>query len=512
MKPVRTRFAPSPTGKLHIGTARTALFAYLLARHHEGTFILRIEDTDQARRVPGSVRQIIESLSQFGIEIDEGPSLEELRQVGEYWEGAPVLGGTKGPYTQSLRAARYREVAEQLVAMGVAYRCDCTAEMLERERNEQMARREVPGYSGYCRDRNVSTDVPHVIRVRIPAGKFDLVLNDAVRGRITWEDLSLRDTVIMKSDGMALYHLAVVVDDHDMEISHVIRGEEWIPTTPIHLLLYRALGWEPPVFAHVAQVLGTDGKKLSKRHGATALEQFFETGYLPEALLNYVALVGWSPGKGEEQEVFSKQELIERFSLEGLSASGGVFDDQKLEWMNGVYLRNLSDDDFVARVRPFFSEGSFERCESAFRQIAGLVKERIKLLPEVPEMVEFLYRDDIVPEYAAALKKGMTPEMAVTLITEAIAVFEQLTEWSHDSLESSLRTLAETHKLKVGPAFTVFRIAVLGKAVTPPLFESMAVLGKERVLERLRRGTKGFAGEASNGDRNLNGRGAATEK
>lgn len=486
MKPVRTRFAPSPTGKLHIGTARTALFAYLLARHYGGTFILRIEDTDQARRVPGAVRQIIESLSRFGIEIDEGPSIDELRQVGEYWEGAPALGGTKGPYTQSLRAARYREVAEQLVAMGVAYRCDCTAEMLERERNEQMARREVPGYSGYCRDRNVSADVPHVIRVRIPAGKCDLVLNDAVRGRITWDDLSLRDTVIMKSDGMSLYHLAVVVDDHDMEISHVIRGEEWIPTTPIHLLLYRALGWEPPVFAHVAQVLGTDGKKLSKRHGAAALEQFFEAGYLPEALLNYVALVGWSPGKGEEQEIFSKQELAERFSLDGLSASGGVFDDQKLEWMNGVYLRSLSDDDFLQRVRCFFPEGAFERCEEELKSIAGLVKERIKLLPEVPEMVEFLYRDDLVPDYAAALKKGITGPIAVALLTDALEALDGATSITHEYLEQAFRGIAERHGLKVGPAFTVFRISVLCKAITPPLFESMVALGRDRVMARLR--------------------------
>lgn len=495
MKPVRTRFAPSPTGVLHIGNARTALFAFLFARHHGGSFILRIEDTDQARRVPGSMRQIIESLSLLGITIDEGPSPDELRAVGEYWEGAPVLGGTKRPYIQSLRAARYREVAEQLVSMGAAYRCDCTPEMLEQERNEQMARREIPGYSGYCRDRNVSPEVAHVIRLRVPRGKSDLVLSDAVRGRITWEDLSLRDSVMLKADGLPTYHLAVVVDDHDMEVSHVIRGEEWIATTPLHLLVYRTLGWEPPVFAHVSAVLGTDGKKLSKRHGAAAVEQFLDTGYLPEALRNYVSLVGWSPGEGEEQEIFSLEELAQRFTLEGLSASGGVFDEQKLAWMNGVYLRNLSDDEFISRVQRFFPEGAFSRCEAEFRKLAPLVKERIKLLTEVPEMVEFLYRDEATPEYAAALKKGMTAEIAVTLITDAIPGLEQLAEWSHDTLESYFRALAETHQLKVGPAFTVFRIAVLGKAITPPLFESMAVLGKERVLERLRQRVVGFRGE-----------------
>lgn len=492
MKPVRTRFAPSPTGMIHIGTARTALFAFLFARHHGGTFILRIEDTDQARRVAGSMRQIIESLGVLGITIDEGPSPDELRAVGEYWDGAPVLGGEKGPYIQSLRSARYREVAEQLVSMGVAYRCDCTPEMLERERNEQMARREVPGYSGYCRDRNVTKDAPHVIRFRVPRGKSDLVLSDAVRGRITWEDLALRDTVILKQDGTSLYHLASVVDDHDMEVSHVIRAEEWIATTPLHLMMYRALGWEPPVFAHVSQVLGTDGKKLSKRHGAAAVEQFLDAGYLPEALRNYVSLVGWSPGEGVEQEIFSLEELAHRFTLDGLSTSGGVFDEQKLAWMNGVYIRNLSDDEFISRVQRFFPEGAFSRCEAEFRALAPLVKERIKLLTEVPDMVEFLYRDEVAPEYAAALKKGMTAEIAVTLITEAIAGLESLTEWSHESLEHHFRTLAEAHQLKVGPAFTVFRIAVLGKAITPPLFESMAVLGKERVIERLRSGIEGF--------------------
>ena len=232
-----------------------------------------------------------------------GPSKEELEKVGEAAEGLPSIGGPCGPYIQSLRLPRYKEVAETLVETGFAYRCDCTPEMLERERNEQMARKELPGYSGYCRDRNVSADNPHVVRLKMPYKKT-IVLNDAVKGRVVWDDASLRDTVLLKSDGFPTYHLAVVVDDHDMRISHVLRGDEWLASAPIHLLVYEALGWTPPVFAHLPVILGPSGKKLSKREGSVFTSIFREKGYLPEALLNYVSLIGWNPGEGETQEVF----------------------------------------------------------------------------------------------------------------------------------------------------------------------------------------------------------------
>jgi glutamyl-tRNA synthetase len=329
MKQIRTRFAPSPTGFSHVGNFRTAMYAWLHARHCGGKFLLRLEDTDQERLVPGAVRYIIESLQWLGVDIDEGPSHEELKAVNEYWEGAPNLGGPHGPYIQSRRTELYKKYAEELIAKGHAYRCDCTSEMLEKEREEQAAGKESIGYAGRCRTRDVPADVKHVVRFKIPE-KVSLRLDDAVRGTVTWESPSLKDPVLLKSDGFPTYHLACVVDDHLMEISHVMRGEEWLSTTPLHLMLYDAFGWEKPVFCHLSQVLGGDGKKLSKRHGADSLNVLKENGYLPEAILNYVVLVGWSPGEGDAQEVFTRDELIKKFSLDHLNSAGGIFDGAKL--------------------------------------------------------------------------------------------------------------------------------------------------------------------------------------
>ena len=485
LKPVRVRFAPSPTGALHIGSLRTVLFAWLLARHTGGKFLLRIEDTDQVRKVPGAVRGIIEDLAWFGIDIDEGPSRAELNQVGDFWEEAPDLGGDKGPYIQSLRAARYREIAEQLVASGHAYRCDMTAEQLEAERQAQIARKETPGYSGYSRNRNVPADVPHVIRFKMPL-RQTVILDDVVKGRVRWESPPLRDPVLLKSDGLALYHLAVVVDDHDMEISHVIRADEWIPTAPIHILLYEALGWEKPIFAHVPPVLGSSGKKLSKRDGATSVSNFKDDGYLPEALMNYLAMVGWSPGDGEEQEIFSRAELIERFSLERVQPSGGVFDYNKLSWINGVYIRNLPLEEFLSRARPFCESKLANYDEGKFKPIAHLVQERVKVLTEVPEMIEFLYVDQLERELDGMFKKGMTPEMAVKVLQRSYQELEQLPGWEVPEIERVLREISTELELKVGPMFTVVRIGALGKAITPPLFESLQCIGKEAALKRIK--------------------------
>jgi len=346
MKEVRTRFAPSPTGFQHIGGFRTEFYAYLLAKRHGGQFLLRIEDTDQERLVPGAVAYILKELKWFGMLPDEGPSKEELEKIGEYEEGIAAPGGPCGPYVQSLRLARYREVAEELISKGFCYRCDCTHEMLEKERNEQIARKELPGYSGHCRDQNVSADKAHVIRFRMPE-IINVALNDAVKGLVSWDSVPMRDPVLLKSDGFPIYHLAVVVDDHDMRISHVMRGDEWLSSAPLHLKLYEALNWQAPVFAHLPVVLGSDGKKLSKRHGASLVSAFRDEGYLAEALLNFVTLVGWSPGEGEEQEVYTKDELISRFALEQINKASAVFDYAKLEWMNGVYIRNLTLDKFV---------------------------------------------------------------------------------------------------------------------------------------------------------------------
>lgn len=485
MTEVRTRFAPSPTGFQHLGGFRTAFFAWLLAKHQGGKFLLRVEDTDQERSVPGAVRYIIEELAWFGIQIDEGPSRAELKSLGEDWDSAPDLEGECGPYIQSLRLPRYKEVAEQLIEKGFAYRCDCTPEMLERERNEQMARKEQPGYSGYCRTRDVSADTKHVVRFKMPQRRA-ISFNDAIRGRVAWDAIPLRDTVILKSGGFPMYHLAVVVDDHDMKISHVLRGIEWLSSTPIHLLLYEALGWEPPVFAHLPVVNGPDGKKLSKRTGAAKSSELREKGFLAEAVLNYVSLIGWAPGEGSDQEIFTRDELVSKFSLEGINEASGVFDPVKLEWMNGVYIRNLPIEEFISRTMPFLKAAEVDLSRDAFAAIAPHVQERVKVLTEVPPMVEFLCDRPLQRQMEAMFQKGVDAAKAKEILTRGAQVLEALPEFSVAAIDQALRGVATELGLKPGPAFVALRIAVTGKTVTPPLFESFAVLGRDKVLSRIR--------------------------
>jgi glutamyl-tRNA synthetase len=485
MAEIRTRFAPSPTGFQHLGGFRTAFYAWLIAKKHGGKFLLRIEDTDRERFVPGAIRYVIEELKWFGIEIDEGPSHEELAAIGELWEGAPNLGGSCGPYIQSLRLPRYREVAEELVAKGFAYRCDCTPEMLERERLEQMARKELPGYSGYCRTREVSADTRHVIRFKIPH-KRSVSFVDAIRGRVTWESIPLRDTVLLKSDGFPTYHLAVVCDDHDMRITHALRGIEWLSSTPIHLLLYEALGWEPVTFGHLPVINGPDGKKLSKRFGAAKSSELREQGYLADAIMNFVSLIGWAPGEGSDQEIFTREELIEKFSLEGINTASGVFDPTKLQWMNGLYMRQLPLDRFVEFALPVLAQAGVTVAEEQFRSIAPHVQERVKTLLEVPPMVEFLSDAPLVRQMEAMFQKGMDAAKAKEVLTLAAQKLEALPLFSVEEIDQSLRGVAAELGLKPGPAFVALRIAVTGKTVTPPLFESFAVLGRDKVLSRIR--------------------------
>jgi glutamyl-tRNA synthetase len=485
MTEIRTRFAPSPTGFQHIGGFRTAFYAWLLAKHFGGKFLLRIEDTDRERLVPGAVRYIIEELAWFGITIDEGPSHADLAAAGELWDGAPELGGGCGPYIQSLRLPRYQEVAERLVAEGHAYRCDCTTEMLERERLEQMARKEAPGYSGYCRNRNVPKETKHTVRFKMPT-KRSVSFVDAIRGRVTWDSIPLRDSVVLKSDGFPTYHLAVVVDDHDMKITHALRGIEWLSSTPLHLLLYEALGWEPVTFAHLPVINGPDGKKLSKRHGAPKSTELREQGYLPEALMNFVSLIGWSPGEGSEQEVFSRDELVKTFALPQITQSSGVFDPTKLLWMNGVYIRNLPVADFIARAQPFLEAAGVEVPTEAFAALAPHVQERVKVLTEVPAMIEFLSNKPLQRSMEAMFHKGVDAAKARQIVTEAIEKISALPEFTVQALDQALRALAEEVGLKAGPTFVVLRVAVTGKTITPPLFESFAVLGRDAVVSRLR--------------------------
>ncbi|RMD85279.1 MAG: glutamate--tRNA ligase [Candidatus Dadabacteria bacterium] len=482
---VRTRFAPSPTGFLHVGGVRTNFYAWLLARRFGGKFVLRIEDTDRERFVPGAVQSILEDLQWLGIDIDEGPTAEELKRCDPTYTGSFNYGGPYGPYVQSQRIERYKEVAERLVEMGYAYRCDCTPEMLKKEREEQMARREPPGYSGYCRTRNVPADTKHVIRLKIPE-RESIYLDDAVKGRIVWDKISLRDTVLLKSDGFPTYHLAVVVDDHDMKISHVMRGEEWISTAPVHILLYRALGWKMPVFCHLPSVLGQDGKKLSKRHGATNISAFRREGYLPEALLNLLLLVGWNPGEGEEQEIFTREEMIRRFTIENINKAAAVFSYDKLKWMNGVYIRNMPQERFIKEAEAVCLDAGIQVDEHRLRDIAPYVQERIKLLTEVPDMVKFLFVEELERDYGTMFKKGLPPDMSLKVLRVSLEKLEGIEDFTVSRIEETLREVPQELDLKVGKAFVVIRIAVTGQKVTPPLFESIYALGRETAIKRLK--------------------------
>lgn len=486
MRRVRTRFAPSPTGFLHVGSLRTAAFAWLLARHYGGDFVLRIEDTDRERRVEHAVQGVIEELLHYGLAPDEGPSPEDLRLAGEWWEGAPQFGGDYGPYIQTLRQERYEQIAEELVERGVAYRCDLTPEQLEKERADQIARGEAPGYSGYSRDRNVPADTEHVIRFRMP-DHLDLSMNDAVRGVIAWDQVPLKDPVLLKRDRLPTYNLAVVVDDHDMEISHVMRGDEFLGTAPLHLLIYRALGWDPPIFAHLPVINGSDGKKLGKRHGATTLEALRAEGYLDQALLNFILLIGWSPGEGDDREVLELNEIVELFTLEGISRSSGVFDYEKLRWMNGVYIRNLADSEFTTKCSAWLSKMGVASTDERWIRLAPHIKERVRVFSEVEEHFSYVAAEP--PNWdldALENPKKKIDRAKAKEILEALC--SALAEWedgSAESIESILNDVATRLELKPRLLFPVARVAVTGGRTALPLFEVFSALGPKEVRARV---------------------------
>jgi len=489
---VRVRFAPSPTGDLHVGGARTALFNWLFARQHGGAFILRIEDTDQARLVGQSIRGIIEGLKWLGLEWDEGPD----------------IGGPYGPYIQSQRLPLYQEHARWLVEHGYAYYCFCTPERLERVRQEQRARGEPPGYDRHCRylppeevAARLARGEPAVIRFKMPL-EGETTIVDLLRGEITYENRLLQDLVLLKSDGFPTYHLANVVDDHYMEISHILRAEEWIPSAPLHAHLYRAFGWEMPVLCHLPLILSPDGKgKLSKRHGATGVLEFKRLGYLPEAMINYLALLGWA--YDAEREIFSREELIQLFRLEEVNPHPARFNFEKLLWMNQYYINHvLSLDDFARRCVPFLQEAGLVGPEAddptspAFayvREVVALVKDRAKLLSEVPELTRFFFTEieDYDPELL--LQRKVEPETVLSALERTIAVLETADFADEADLERRLRSLAEELGLKTGQLFMPIRVAVTGRTVSPGLFETLRVLGRERALDRLARAREKLA-------------------
>ena len=467
---VRVRFAPSPTGYPHLGNIRTALFNWLFARHNDGTFILRIEDTDVARLVEGATDIILDSLRWLGLDWDEGP------------------------YFQSQRLGIYCGVADQLVEEELADLCYCSPQRLESMRQEQMKRKQPPGYDRRCRHLTreqraelKASGVTPVVRFKSPF-EGQTSFHDLIRGEIVFENSTLDDFVLLKSDGYPTYHLANIVDDHRMEISHVLRADEWLSSTPRHVLLYQALGWQPPQFAHLPMILGPDRAKLSKRHGATAINEYCDQGYLPQAMVNFLALLGWS--LDDKTEFLSRQEIVKHFSLDRVSKTAAVFNRDKLDWMNGVYLRGLSLEEFSQRAVSFLERDLPSEVERPLdadyvHQIVPLIQERAKTLAEVPQLTDFFFVDKL--EYDAGLLLGrIEGAEAVGALQASLAKLEGLQNWDAASLEAVLRPLADELNLKTGVFFGLLRVAATGRTAAPPLFQTMEVLGRERCFERLR--------------------------
>jgi len=465
---VRVRVAPSPTGTLHVGTARAALFNWLYARHTGGVFIVRVDDTDEERSTEDFQADILGSLRWLGLDWDEGVE----------------VGGPHGTYRQSNRYDRYREVALSLVDSGAAYYDDRSGEELETLRRLAQEEGRHPGY--YIRRPTFGVDTG-VIRMSIPSDS-PVEFTDLVRGEIRFEPEDVDDFVILRSNGTPTYHLASTVDDVDYQITHVARGEDLLPSTPKHILITRAMGATEPVYAHLPLLFGTDGKKLSKRHGATALADYRDDGYLPEAVFNYLSLLGWS--LDGETEIFDRDTAIAAFDLTDVSKNPSIFDTEKLAWMNGEYVRAMSSEAFNALIRPRV-ETALERTLtddewSRFESISGLVQERTKLLPEAGEQVVFLF-EDFEAYDEKSWEKVMTKEGVGEILTAARSTLSDLAYWDHESIEKSLRGMIETMGIGVGKALQPIRVAVTGTSVSPPLFESLAALGRERSLERLAR-------------------------
>jgi glutamyl-tRNA synthetase len=477
---VRTRIAPSPTGDPHVGTAYVALFNYALARQNGGAFVLRIEDTDRRRSTAASEQQILDALSWLGLEWDEGPD----------------VGGEHGPYRQSERTAVYREHVEELVLKGAAYPCFCTRERLDELRAEQKAAKGRLGYDGKCRSidpeearRRRDEGEEHVIRLAMPS-EGETVAHDLLRGDIVIANEQVDDQVLLKSDGHPTYHLANVVDDHLMGITHVIRAEEWISSLPKHVRLYEAFGWELPVFCHLPLLRNADTSKISKRKNPVSLDHYRQAGILPEALLNYLALMGWT--MPDERDQFSLDEFIAEFRLSDISLGGPVFDLDKLNWLNGKYIRDLSVDDLLAGLR----EDSLS--DEYLKAILPLVQERIDTLADFVAYADFFFVGDVRYEESALPKlvaKGRTPPQTAKgfrlLLEEHL---DGVLEWQAATIEGAMREFCEANKWTAKELFMPVRIAVTGRTATPPLFETMEVLGKARCRWRLRRAIETLRG------------------
>ncbi|HEX8834818.1 MAG TPA: glutamate--tRNA ligase [Abditibacteriaceae bacterium] len=474
-KPVRVRMAPSPTGFFHVGSARTALFNYLFAKHNNGTFVLRVEDTDTQRNDPEYEKIIYDAMAWLGLDADEGP-----KQGGEY-----------GPYRQSERFELYREYAQKLIEAGTAYYAYETADELTAMKAEQAAQKQPPRYNGAHRELTVEQRAAFeaegrkpVIRFRVPEGTT--AWPDVVRGEVSWNNKELDDFVIGKSDGSPTYNFACVLDDALMKISHVIRGEDGLSNTPRQILIYQALGFETPLFAHLPFLLGRDRSKLSKRHGAVNLLDFDTQGILPDAMFNYLALLGWNPGGGETQEIFTRDELIEKFTLEGVNKAGAIFDIEKLQWVNTQLLKAMPVDKFIELAHAQLKDiPGFGEDAGYTHRAVELARERIHGVSDIRNGATYFFSDDYEVD-PAGVAKHLT-ETSLPKLKQLRDRLEALTEWNHDSVEGAIRTLASDLGIKPAELIHPSRMAVSGRTVGPSVFELLAALGRERVLRRMAR-------------------------
>ena len=468
---------------MHLGSARTALYNYLLARRTGGTFILRIEDTDRKRFVPGAEQELIDGLHWLGLNYDEGPD----------------IGGPSGPYRQTERQASYHQWVKELMECGHAYYCFCSPDRLEKVRQEQQKQKQPFRYEGTCRRldpeearRRVEAGEKHVVRFKMPyEGQTKAI--DQMRGEITWQNSDLDDSIIIKSDGLPTYHLAAMVDDYEMKITHVIRGSEWLPSFPLHVNIIRALGWPEPVWIHLSVFLKPSGKgKMSKREAAQALSDGYsifvsdlkELGYIPEGVLNWIALMGWGVA---EDDVMNPDQMLQRFDINHLTASPAAINFSKLDHFNGTHIRLLSVEDLAARVRPFFVQAGFTVDDAMLVKIIPLIRERLVTLDDAISFAGFFFKEDVSPISEELMAPGLTAAQSAEIARRSYETLAALPEMTHTQAEPPLRQLVEEMQLHVNQVFGILRVAVTGQKVSPPLFESMEIIGREKVLERLRK-------------------------
>lgn len=481
--PVRVRFAPSPTGHTHLGSGRTALYNYLIARQTGGKFILRIEDTDRKRYVPGAEKELIDSLHWLGIDWDEGPE----------------IGGPHTPYRQSERREIYQEYGLKLIDSGHAYYCFCTQARLDQVRKDQLSRKENPRYDGLCRRldpgealQRVKNGEPHVVRFKVPE-TGSITAHDLLRGDITVDNSALDDNVIIKSDGLALYHLAAMVDDHLMGITHVIRGSEWLSTFPLHVHIIRAFGWQEPQWVHLSVFLKPSGKgKMSKREASQIIQDghsifikdLKDLGYIPEGVVNWVALMGWS--FDDRTEYFTLTDLIGKFNLKHLNPSPAAINFTKLDYFNGLHIRNLARDDLAHRLAPYITSAGYKLNEDILYQAIPIIRERLVTLDDVIPVAGFFFMETVTPDPNRLVAQGLSPSESANIARKIYEILAPLPQTSKELAELPIRNYVAESSLKAGQVLGILREAVTGQKDSPPLFESMEIIGKDKVLERIR--------------------------